>query len=485
MDETSDRVSASAAVAETHCGVVFFVGEYAYKLKKPVRFEFVDFSTPEKRKFALERELELNSRISPEAYLDVVDLVGSDGVSMDHMLVMKRMPAHRSLARLVSSGADVKDCIAAIARRIADFHSSAATSAEISSVATGEALASNWRANLDEMAGHAMFNPDSLAEIDELASGYILGRAPLFESRIKSGCIRDGHGDLLAADIFCVEPAPVILDCIEFDDRLRWGDVISDVAFLAMDLERLGRLEFSGLVLRKYHEFSGETAPQSLIHHYIALRALIRSKVASLRFEQGDAGSSDEVAQLLGMCAEHLRRARVRLLVIGGKPGAGKSTLAAVLSERLGWPLLRSDVIRKDLAGVPPGGSSASSVGGGIYSEGWNLRTYEAMISQAKVLASLGEPVILDASWSRAGDRAMVRAAASEVHADIIEAECRCSEDVALERIGGRRAEGTDPSDADERVAKAMKFESWPEALAVETGGDVNSAAEQVLGRLA
>lgn len=113
------------------------------------------------------------------------------------------------------------------------------------------------------MARLAVLGSEALEEIDELVSRYLLGRAPLFESRITSGRIRDGHGDLLAADIFCVEPAPVILDCIEFDDRLRWGDVISDIAFLAMDLERLGCPDLSGLLLRKYHEFSGETAPRA------------------------------------------------------------------------------------------------------------------------------------------------------------------------------------------------------------------------------
>lgn len=484
MDETSDQESLAADVAETHCGIVFFAGEHAYKFKKPVRFEFVDFSTAEKRKAALVRELDLNRRISPEAYIDVVDLVGSDGTSVDHMLIMKRMPAQRSLSRLVSSGVDVGDCIAAIARRIAEFHASATTSAEISSVASQEALTANWKANLDEMARLAVLGSEALEEIDELVSRYLLGRAPLFESRITSGRIRDGHGDLLAADIFCVEPAPVILDCIEFDDRLRWGDVISDIAFLAMDLERLGCPDLSGLLLRKYHEFSGETAPESLMHHYIALRALIRSKVACLRFEQGESGSRDEAMQLLEMSAEHLRRARIRLMIIGGRPGVGKSTLAAALSETLGWPVLRSDVIRKDLAGVGPGEDSASKLGEGIYLESWNLRTYRAMLDQAEVLASLGEPVILDASWSRAANRNLARAAAAEVHADIIEVECRCSEEVALERIRGRRAEGMDPSDADERVAKAMTFESWPEALVVETADDVNSAAELVLGRL-
>ncbi|RIK09740.1 MAG: gluconate kinase [Acidobacteria bacterium] len=474
---------AGAGVAETHCGVVFFNGERAYKFKKPVRFEFVDFSTREKRRAALVRELELNSRISPEAYLDVMDLVDSNGEAVEPVLVMKRMPANRSLAHLVSAGADVEDCMTAIARKIAEFHLSALTSAEISSVATLEALAANWSANLDEMAGIAVLEADSIGRCRELASRYLLGRRALFESRIRSGCIKDGHGDLLAADIFCIDPVPVILDCIEFDDRLRWGDVISDIAFLVMDLEQLGHLELAQILLRRYHEFTGETAPDTLMHHYIALRALIRSKVAGLRFGQGDADSSGQAAKLLGISEAHLRRAQVCFLTVGGRPGTGKSTLAAALSEHLGWPVLRSDVIRKELAGVPPGENWASDLGEGIYSESWNHRTYEAMIEQAKVLASLGEPVILDASWSRAEERVIARAAAAEVHADIIEAECRCSEDVALERISRRRAEGMDPSDADERVAREMRFDSWPEALVIDTG-DGASPLEQVVGCL-
>lgn len=483
MDGTSDKESSVANVAETHCGIVFLVGEHAYKFKKPVKFEFVDFSTSEKRKAALTRELELNRRISPEAYIDVVDLVGSDGTPVDHMLIMKRMPARRSLSRLVLSGADVEACITAVARRIAEFHASATTSAEISSVATPEALKGNWKSNLDEMARLSVLGSESLEEIDKLASRYLLGRGPLLETRIKSGRIRDGHGDLLAADIFCVDPVPVILDCIEFDDRLRWGDVIADITFLAMDLEHLGRPELSALLLRRYHEFSGETAPESLVHHYIALRALVRSKVACLQYGQGESCSRDEAIKLLEMSAEHLRRARIRMMIIGGKPGVGKSTLAAALSEALGWPVLKSDVIRKELAGVAPGKDSASEVGEGIYSESWNRQTYRAMLKQAKVLAALGEPVILDASWSRGADRRLARAAAAEVHAEIIEVECQCSEAAALERIRKRRARGMDPSDADETVARAMTFELWPEAQVIDTSGDFNSVLRLVLDR--
>ena len=221
-------------------------------------------------------------------------------------------------------------------------------------MATPDALHRLWDGNVGELSAHTpgALDPQVLERVAELAHRYLDGRGPLLAERIGGGHVVDGHGDLLAEDIFCLEDGPRILDCLEFDDRLRWGDVLYDVGFLVMDIERLGRPDLARAFLAFYGELAGETHPRSLEHHYVAYRALVRSKISCLR---GGADDLVEAGAYLVQCQRHLLDARVRLVVIGGLPGTGKSTLAGALGDELGWPVLRSDELRKQLAGLDPG----------------------------------------------------------------------------------------------------------------------------------
>ena len=191
--------------------------------------------------------------------------------------------------------------------------------------------------------------------MERLAGRFLAGRSALLDARVRGGHIVDGHGDLLAADIFCLADGPRILDCLEFDDKLRWLDGLDDAAFLAMDLERLGADELAGRFLDWYVEFSGDPAPASLRHHYVAYRAFVRAKVGCLRARQGDRLAGQEASQLAALTLRHLRAGAVTVVLVGGLPGTGKSALAGALADRLGWTVLSSDRIRKELAG-PPGG---------------------------------------------------------------------------------------------------------------------------------
>ena len=173
-------------------------------------------------------------------------------------------------------------------------------------------------------------------------------------ARAQAGRIVDGHGDLLADDIFCLDDGPRILDCLDFDDRLRWVDGLDDAAFLAMDLERLGAPGLAEQFTGWYAEYSGDPAPTSLRHHYTAYRSLVRAKVDFLRAIQGDPEAAAVARQLLGMALKHLRAAVVTLVMVGGLPGTGKSALSAAIAGRFGFTALSSDQIRKELAGVSP-----------------------------------------------------------------------------------------------------------------------------------
>jgi aminoglycoside phosphotransferase family enzyme/predicted kinase len=474
-----DGPGAQPAVAETHSGVVFLVGDRAYKLKKPLDLGFLDYRRREAREAACHREVHLNRRLAPDVYLGVADVLGPDGRPCDHLVVMRRLPADRRLATLITAGQPVSDDLRALARLLAAFHSRAATSERIEAAASRDALAARWEANASEMTRFVgpLLDRATADDVITLARRYLAGRGSLFASRMSAGRARDGHGDLLADDIFCLNDGPRVLDCLEFDDALRWDDVLADVAFLAMDLERLGRADLAGQFLAAYREFAADTWPDSLAHHHIAYRAQVRAKVAALAWEQADEGSAgqaraaQEARQLLGLAAAHLAAGRIRLVVVGGLPGTGKSTLAARLGDALGAAVLRSDVIRKQLAGWDARTPAPAPFGQGLYSPEMTKATYGELLRQARAVLGAGQSVVADASWLDPAWRETARGLAAEVSADLTEVRCDLPIEMIVARVDARAAAGNDLSDATADLVRrlAASQQPWPSALAVDT----------------
>ena len=365
--------AAYAAVAETHSAVVFFVGDRAYKLKKPVTLGFLDFTRPRARAAACRREMTLNRRFAPDVYLGVAAVHGPDGRVCDHLVVMRRMPAARRLSALVRAGADVERPVRQVARVLAAWHATAPRSRRIAAQGTPEAHWRRWEASIGQVRSYPVSGPAAAAvqEVERRAGQFIAGRAALFEERIRGGYLVDGHGDLLADDIFCLDDGVRILDCLEFDDRLRWVDGLDDAAFLAMDLERLGAPGLAEKFTGWYAEFSADPAPAALVHQYTAYRAFVRAKIAFLRAAQGDLAGGVAAQQLTEMTLEHLRAGAVTLVLVGGLPGTGKSALAGALAARLGFTVLSSDRIRKELAGVPAEQRCWAPWQAGIYTPAW------------------------------------------------------------------------------------------------------------------
>jgi hypothetical protein len=471
------------------------VGDRAYKVKKPVRLPFLDFSTVEARRAVAAREVALNRRLAPDVYLGVGAWRAPDAppdAEPEPVVVMRRMPDDRRLATLVTGGRastdELEAVTRAIARTVAAFHARADRSPEIDAAGHPDRVATRFLTDVGEAHDVAAGALDHavIETVDRLGRAYLAGRVPLLEARVRAGSICDGHGDLLADDIFCLPDGPRILDCIEFDDRLRWGDVLADVAFLVMDLERLGAPSLGAQLLADYAEFGGEHHPASLARFYVATRALIRAKVTAVRVHQGDRSSAPLAARLLDLAADNLRRGRVTCTLVGGLPGTGKSTVAHDLGSALDAVVISSDEVRKELAGLPHDARAASAYGTGIYDAAHTDATYAEVVHRAQRLLEQGTSVVLDASWSRRAHRDAAAEVAEITTSELHALRCVAPMDVAQERIAQRRRSGTATSDATAAVAQTMAVtaDPWPEAHDLDTDAPpfvVSAAARRAL----
>jgi uncharacterized protein len=370
-----------------------------------------------------------------------------------------------------------------IAAAMAAFHARARRSPAIDRAGSPEFVRALWAQSLAELRGHAVVDGAVLDRVESRARAYLDGREALLERRIAAGHIVDGHGDLLAEDIFCLPDRPRILDCLEFGDRLRHGDVLAGIGFLAVDLERLGAPDEAAALLEDYRTESGSDHPASLAHLYVAYRAVVSGAIACLRHRQtGDPAAAEHARVLLGIADRHLARGRVRLVLVGGLPGTGKTTLAGQLSGHYGWPVLHSDQVRGRLAGRP-GGPRPAAAGAHDCCPQWTATTYAALLDAADTHLRGGESVILDATWTDPAHRAAARRLARAARAEMVELLCCPPEPVALRRLAARARHGHRDSDADERVFRhlAATAAPWPEAVTLDTSAPAPHAARDAV----
>ncbi|MBQ9057064.1 AAA family ATPase [Rhodococcus sp. (in: high G+C Gram-positive bacteria)] len=469
-------------VKETSTGVVVLAGSRAYKVKKAVSTPFLDFSEPSQREDALRRELALNRRICAEVYRGVTHVGDPLDHSREPILVMERMPDDRRLSALAATNGDIAYPLEQIATTLSEFHARAERSERISEQGRSSCVELRWNANLAELRQlcSGLVPPGRLDHVESMYKRYLRGRARLFDSRISTDRIVDGHGDLLADDIFVLPDGPKILDCLDFDDQLRCVDILDDSCFLAMDLEFLGHEDLARMFLASMVTKSSDQPPISLIDHYIAYRAIVRAKVDALRLQQGNSDSLAGLERHLILGENHLRSAQVRLCLVGGFPGTGKSTLSAALGEHTGATVISSDRVRRELVSSGALGGSADTYRSGLYSPDSVHTVYSEMLRRAHHRLSMGESVVLDATWARSRHRREAESLCTATSSTLISLSTSAPLPVAVQRIAMRTDTLSDATAAT-AVAIAQEHDPWPEAISIDTDTSIDASAASAL----
>ncbi len=459
-----DRVE----LVETHISWVLLAGDLAYKFKKPLRLDFLDFSTLEQRRAACREELRINRRTAPDLYLDVLALTGGDeaprlggeGPVLDWAVRMRRFPADALLSVRAAAGDLQPHHIDALARAVAAFHGAAAVATADQPWGRSAPIRQLVRDNLPPLQARVRGTAlePVLTALGDWSEREGERLAPLFESRRAAGRVREGHGDLHLGNLIWWRGAPQLFDAIEFDPALRWIDVVADAAFLFMDLHAHGLAPLAWRFMNAYLDETGDHAGLEALAFYAAYRALVRAKVAALRVQAPGDGHDAEMARYLRL-AQALTQPRERALLIAhGVSGSGKSSGSQPLIESRGVVRLRADVERKRLFGLAPEQSSAA-VPGGIYTPEASARAYAELLARARTVLQAGYAVLVDATFLKRAHRAPFVALAHERGVPCRVLAFEAPPDVLRERVRRRAAEQRDASEATEAVLEQQLIE--------------------------
>ena len=465
---------------ETHISWVFLVGEFAYKIKKPIRTAFLDYSSLEKRKQFCEQELRLDRRFAAELYLDVVPLtwnagkpvVEGTGPAVEYAVKMRRFPAGALLSERLDAGKLTSDEVFDLAQCVAEFHQSAE---RLPNDADGKRLGSinliyqnatdNLTALKDAVAGPSA---KVVRVLGDWTGTFFHEHRRVFAQRFANGFIRECHGDMHLANIVHWNDRLIPFDGIEFNDQFRWIDVLSDAAFAAMDFAARGRLDLSRSFINAYLEHTGDHASLVVLRWYLVYRAMIRAKVAVIRASQPGLSDSERAAEMQD-CEHHIElayrsslRDRPALWITHGVSGSGKTTASEWIVQRHGAIRLRSDIERKRHFGMQPTDRPSDRKKRELYCETANHATYERLRRMARCILRSGHSVVIDATFLRRDDRQMFQTLATRESATFGILNCHADEQTLRQRICDRIARDDDASDADLDVLDHQLFNIDP-----------------------
>lgn len=445
---------------DTHAASIFLSGDRAWKIKRAVRYPYLDFSTPERRKAALEAELRLNRRTAPDLYLGVHPVVragdqftiGGTGEVVDWVLEMRRFPDGALLDERAGQGPLATSLLLRLAARVHAFHDQAEP---MTDARGADRFSHILDGNADSLAPHAaLFGDEKIAALLRDQRRICQGHAALLDARGRDGRIRHVHGDLHLANIALVDGEPTPFDCLEFSEELATTDVLYDLAFLLMDLWDRGRRADANLVFNHYIDLSADEEGVRLLPLFLSVRATIRAHVlAATHARTGNAAAAERARAFLDLAERLIVATPAGLIAVGGLSGTGKSALARALGADFGTApgarILRSDVLRKRLAGVP----LDQRLSPALYTPLASRTVYHLLYDLAAQHLSTGIYVIADAVFADSGERAAIARTAAHAQVSFVGLWLEAPEALRLERVGERRG---DASDADAGVVRAQ-----------------------------
>lgn len=479
---------------ETHGAIVFLIGDRAYKLKRAIKFPYMDYSTPEKRKAMCERELQINRRIAPEIYLEVRSILqGIDGelrfgpdeafAARDHVVVMRRFDQETLFGRLCDAGRLTPELMRGLAETVARFHESAEPAPDFGGADGMAGVIGENAAEFETMIDAPFARSD--VECYARASKDMLKRlGPLLDARRDQGRVRRCHGDLHLDNVFLLDGKPTLFDAIEFEDAFASIDVLYDLSFLVMDLIRYGAQPLAQALLSRYLEITGDYDGLAALPLFLACRAGIRAHVAISRARATDNETAIEDGKAyLALALNFLSPPPPRLVVIGGLSGTGKTTIARQVAPQIGAApgavILRSDVTRKRLMGVP----ETTRLPESAYAPQMNARVFHAMAETAARILDAGHAVVMDAVYGTEDERMEIAAIAKAAGVRFDGLWLTADAAILAKRIGARRGDASDATEAvlKRQIAKIAAPTGWTK---IDAAGTPERIARDVLNHL-
>ena len=485
---------------ETHASCVYLTDKKVYKVKKPVNLGFLDFSTLERRHHFCLQEVLLNRRFAPDTYLGVVPIClhngqlfmdGKEGEIVEYAVEMRRLPAERMLDNLVERhDPSLPGEAVRLGVTLAQMH----RSCEICRGEHEDAVSvvrRNWEENFTQTEHYAGITiiPEALALCRDRIYAAIDNLSRQMRERETAGLVRDGHGDL-HADHICLTAPICIYDCIEFNRRFRVGDILADLAFLLMDLDKRGQQDLSKIIEKTWASLIGDVIDPALLRFYEIYRAFVRGKVTSFLADDPDLAEKERLAatqrakEYFDLALGYL--APQTLFVTCGAMGVGKTTLSRALSFAVRGTHLRSDIVRKELFGIDPHQHRPERFGKGLYDSAHSRQTYEHLLKLTSAEVAAGHTVIVDAAFADREERQHFRQIAAAAGLPFVLLYFYCDEEVTRQRLAQRWDEGADPSDGRPEILQQhlhsfTRPTAEENAISIDTGKECHDNIQKIL----
>lgn len=476
--ELYDHPTPNLRLIETHVSWVILTGKYAYKIKKPVNFEFLDFSTLEKRKYYCEQELCLGQQFAAEIYLDVISITGTDkqphingpGPILEYAIKMREFPQENLLSNRLKQGKLTENIIDQLGELIADFHKKTPVAPQTSRFGLPEEVHAPTTQNFKQIISLLSDAADisQLKRLEIWTDKQFKQHYALLQARKNLGFIRDCHGDLHLANIILYNNKPLLFDRLEFNEDLRWTDVIADLAFLMMDLTEKKQIGLANQLVNTYLHFTGDYQGLSLLPYYLVYRAVVRAKIALFRLEQSGLNNKEkkeiqnEYYNFINLAEFYTRPSKPCLIITHGFSGSGKTTIAKKCVNYCGAIQINSDIIRKQLFHIPLHSRSNSNLNSGIYTSAATKKTYEKLESLAEITIKAGFLALVDATFLQHTQRTAFYTLAKKLKIPFYILHCQVRESEIEQRINDRLKSPACISEADLATLLEQKKNAEP-----------------------